>query len=138
MLSYRSTSRMLGRCVCPCLVYLTCVEFLSAHISQQQTVKRSDETHEFCKISYPLSVLSVLTDHYRPMRELQWLHRVSDAPQFFSSCRSDPFRARRFIILPATFLESKRFKMMCDDTKTLLSLYHLVCMLKDVKAIQKS
>jgi hypothetical protein len=33
--------------------YLTWVEFLSAHASQQQTVKRSDETHEFCKISYP-------------------------------------------------------------------------------------
>ena len=53
--------------------------FFVAHTSQQQTVKRSDETHEFCKISYPISALFILTDHDRPMRELLWSYQVSGA-----------------------------------------------------------
>ena len=84
-LSYRSTSRMPGRCVCPCLVHFTWREFLSAHASLQQTVKRSDETHEFCKISYSLPTLTTLTDHARPMRLVSWLYRVSGASQFSPS-----------------------------------------------------
>lgn len=84
MLSCRSTLRMPGKCVCPCLVHLTWAEFLSAHTSQQQTVKRSDETHEFCKISHPLSVHSTLMTNFRPMRELHLFYRVSDTLQIFS------------------------------------------------------
>ena len=36
------------------------------------------------------------------------------------------------------FREFQRFESMCDTSNMLLSLYHLVCILKDVKAIQKS
>ena len=83
MLSSRSTLRTPGRCVCPCLVSLTWMEFFCGSRSQQQTVKRSDETHEFCKISPPFVAFSTLTDYCRPMRTLLYFYQVSDEPLSF-------------------------------------------------------
>ena len=112
-------------------------ENFSAHASWQQTVKRSDETHEFCKISYSPSHL------YDPDR----LHQTDEGVAMVVSsklrvanflCIDLTHRVHRFTVLSTTFLESKRFRTMRDGAAMLLSLYHLVFMLKDVRAIQKS